>query len=281
MVGLGLGAAMRFSIITPVLNGMPYLPDAVASVDAQRRDADVDVEHIILDGGSRDGSREWLAAHATHATLVFEPDEGQTDALRRGFARARPGVWGWLNADDLLEPHALAHVADVFSAQPDAVAVSGGCLIIDQEGAIQGAIPTLTGASLEELLGQETNLAQQATFFRSDAYEAVGGVDPRWDLAMDVDLWLRLARQGRIVLARKQLLARMRVHPGAKTSRMLRASALEDLRIRLMNGMKPWTGVARNLAVRCVLPGPETNLTDFIQRRSWHALKRLVGKPPR
>jgi glycosyltransferase involved in cell wall biosynthesis len=227
---------MRISIVTPVLNGLPWLPEAVESVARQR--GDVDVEHLIRDGGSTDGSREWLTAHAGlgyHVTV--EKDSGQTDALTVGFDNASGDVFGWLNADDFLEPGALRQVAEAFDANPDAVIVSGSCLRIGPDGAILDAIPTPPRPEFDQLLSHPTNLAQPATFFRAEAYRQVGGLNRRYNLAMDVDLWFRLASAGRVVLLRDVVLARYRLHPSAKSVLAAAASRREDLAIRRSHGM--------------------------------------------
>jgi glycosyltransferase involved in cell wall biosynthesis len=233
---------MRISIVTPVLNGMPWLPEAVESVARQR--SDVAVEHLIRDGGSVDGSREWLTAHEDlgfRATL--ERDGGQTDALIAGFAAATGDIFGWLNADDLLEPGALRRVAEAFEANPDAVIVSGACLLIGPDGAVLGPIPTPPRPEFDRLLRHPNNLAQPATFFRAEAYRQVGGLDRRFDLAMDVDLWFRLASTGRVVLLGDGALARFRLRPNAKGARAAAAACREDLRIRRRYGM-PWLSPA-------------------------------------
>lgn len=132
---------MQFTIVTPVLNGMPWLAETMDSV--ARQTPDVEVEHIVFDSGSTDGSREWLRDHAgKHVKLKFEPDQGQTDALIKGFAAASGDIFGWLNADDILEPGALRRLAAEFEARPDAALVSGSALLIGPTGAIVGAIPT-------------------------------------------------------------------------------------------------------------------------------------------
>jgi glycosyltransferase involved in cell wall biosynthesis len=227
---------MRISIVTPVLNGMPWLPEAVESVARQR--SDVEVEHLIRDGGSTDGSREWLMAHEESGyRATFERDAGQTDALIAGFEDATGDVLGWLNADDLLEPDAAHRVADAFEANPDVLIVSGSCLLIDPEGVVIGAIPTPPDPAFDRLLRHPTNMAQPATFFRADAYRRLGGLDKRFDLAMDVDLWFRLASTGRVVLLRGAVLARFRLHPNAKSVRAAAATCREDLRIRRRYGM--------------------------------------------
>jgi glycosyltransferase involved in cell wall biosynthesis len=226
---------MRFTVVTPVMNGITWLAECVASVEAQR--ADVDVEHIILDPGSTDGSREWLRQHAAHATLVFERDDGQTDALSRGFARASGNVLGWLNADDLLEAGALARVRDAFERAPGAVGVSGEALTIDMEGRVTGVIRTPRDGSLAGLLASPGNMAQPSTFFRRKAYIDAGGLDASVDLAMDVALWLRLARLAPFALMPGVVLSRFRIHGDARSVRDAGRTAREDLRIRRRAGM--------------------------------------------
>jgi glycosyltransferase involved in cell wall biosynthesis len=227
---------MRFSIVTPVRNGMPWLPECIDSVAAQM--PDVELEHIVLDGGSTDGSREWLKGHSgSHMTLVFEPDGGQTDALARGFDAAGGDIFGWLNADDILEPGTLLRVAREFEARPDAVLVSGSALLIGPDGAIVGAIPTPQASNLKELLACPTNLAQPSTFFRAAFYRRAGGLDRTYDLAMDVDLWMKLAALGAVATMPDAVLSRFRVHPSAKSVSQATASVRQDLQIRRKYGM--------------------------------------------
>lgn len=228
-------AAPLFSIVTPVFNGMPWLPEAIESVLSQ---VDARVELIVTDGGSTDGSREWLVSNVKDvARLVFEPDRGQTDALIRGLSQASGAFLGWLNADDWLEPAALARVAAAFDGAPDASIVSGCCLQIDESGAFIGLIPTPPSATLKGLLAHPNNLAQPATFFRAEAYRRVGGLDPNLDLAMDVDLWMKLAGVGRVVVLPDEILARFRIHRGAKSVTRATAAVREDLRVRRRHGM--------------------------------------------
>lgn len=224
----------QISIVMPVLNGMPWIPEAVASVMAQM----VPVELIILDGGSTDGTQEWLALHApARVRVIAGRDGGQSDAIAKGLAMASGRILGWLNADDLLEPGALAIVAAAFAAHPEAPAVSGACWTIDEEGVITGRINPPPNGSRAGLLDCPRNLAQPATFFRAEAYRQTTGVDPRLRYAMDVDLWLKLARLGPVVTLRDQILARFRTHGSAKSSVAATAMVREDLRVRWRHGM--------------------------------------------
>lgn len=226
---------VNFSIVTPVLNGMPWLPACVRSVEAQR--AEVSVEHIILDGGSTDGSREWLRAHAALATVILAPDGGQSDAIDRGIRLATGDIAAWLNADDEYPAGALRAVEAAFEAHPDAVAVAGVCLATDSAGDITCVALPPRDCSLQGLLRSPNNPPQPSVFFRRAAYLACGGVDRRFDLAMDVDLWLKLAARGAILPLPAAVLSRFRVHPAAKSQRGAAAAAREDLSIRRRYGM--------------------------------------------
>lgn len=227
---------MKFSIVTPVFNGMPWLPECIESVAAQR--TDVDLEHLVLDGGSTDGSREWLRDHDDLGfSAVFEPDHGQTDALIKGFARATGDIMGWLNADDLLEVGALARVAAEFTKDPAVVLVGGCCVVIDAHGDFRELIGTPPASDLRGLVTHIDNPPQPATFFRADAYRAAGGLDTRYDLAMDVDLWLKLARIGKVAFLPQSILARFRVHDDAKSVKEQGRAIRQDLTIRRRNGL--------------------------------------------
>lgn len=223
------------SIVMPVLNGMRWIPEAIASVVGQK---DVDIELIILDGGSTDGTREWLAVSApTGVRVVLDPDRGQSDAIAKGLAAAKGSLLGWLNADDLLEPGALAAAYETIASHPESSMVSGACLVIDEHGRVTGRIETPPDGSLSGLLRHPRNLAQPATFFSAEAFRKTSGLDLGLRYAMDVDLWLKLARIGPAVLLPNRALARFRVHGAAKSTLAATAMVREDLRVRLRHGM--------------------------------------------
>ena len=268
---------MRFTIVTPVLNGMPWLPEAVGSVARQRESAGFEIEHIVLDGGSTDGSREWLLGHPEMGCdLKFQADHGQTDALSSGFGAAKGELLGWLNADDVLEPGTLETVRDLFAASPDVVMISGACLFIDPADRVIGAMATPPSPTLEGLVQTRINPPQPSTFFRASAYSQVGGLDRGLNLAMDVDLWIRLARVGRYLVLPDRVLARYRIHPQAKSERLAWASAREDLTVRRRNGMK-WRSQAGRELFRLV----------YVRRVSRRlravpgAVRRMIRRTPR
>jgi glycosyltransferase involved in cell wall biosynthesis len=265
---------MKVTVVTPVYNGMPWLPECIRSVAEQR--GSFEVEHFVYDGGSTDGSAEWLRANASLGyDATIGPDGGQTDALVKGFNRATGDILAWLNADDILEPGALKRAVDVFSANPGLVMVTAACLVIDASGAVIRASAPPAVATVQGLLRLPANPSQPATFFSAEAYRSSGGLDRRYDLAMDIDLWLKLAKVGPIQTLPTEVLARYREHPAAKTMARSAASARQNLLVRRRHGMpirsraaaalidigfvrpvvSPWTRFARGLVKR-VLFGP-------------------------
>lgn len=107
---------MLVSIVTPVLNGMPYLPSTLASIAGQSYD---DWELIVVDGGSDDGSLEIVrdfAEREPRCRLLVGKDRGMYDAVFRGFEHARGSLLTWINADDMLMPWAVATAVEQASA---------------------------------------------------------------------------------------------------------------------------------------------------------------------
>src|SRR3954468_13392768 len=127
---LSVAALPTLTIITPCLNAAATLPATLDSVRAQRFPG---LEHIVVDGGSTDGTLDILRA-ADGVRWISEPDRGLAHALNKGIAMAGGDVIGELNADDVYEPGALAAVADAFAARPDAMWLTGYCRIIDGDG---------------------------------------------------------------------------------------------------------------------------------------------------
>ncbi len=125
---------MRFSIITPSYNSGRFLEGTLRSIIAQL-DADLEVELIVIDGGSSDQSLEILERYrAKISQLVVEKDHGPANAINKGLGLSSGEIVAWLNADDLYYPGALARVRETMARQPAAPFCFGKCPIIDSEG---------------------------------------------------------------------------------------------------------------------------------------------------
>lgn len=229
--GTGQSGGLRLSIVIPSYNQAEFLEDTLKSLLAQESVADGDVEIIVIDGGSRDGSVEIIERYAAHiATWVSEPDEGQTHALIKGFAEASGDILGWLCSDDLLEPTAAREVLDHFARHPDVGFVYGDSCWIGRDGRFlrwKKEIPFNWFIWVYDY----NYIPQPSTFWRRDLYQEAGGLRQDFDLAMDADLWARFARIKRPVHVRRPW-SRMRFYPEQKNQRLRAQSNREDLRIR-------------------------------------------------
>src|SRR5882757_1252682 len=122
---------MKFSIITPSFRNSNWLKLCIASVADQQT---VDVEHIVQDACSDDGTQEWLAADP-RVRAFFEKDAGMYDAINRGLRRAGGDILAYLNCDEQYLPGALARVAEFFAQHPEIDVLFGDALLVDRRGA--------------------------------------------------------------------------------------------------------------------------------------------------
>ena len=192
----------RVSLVTPCYNGMPWLRAAIDSVLGQDYP---NLEYLVMDGGSTDGTVELLKEYGAQLTWVSAPDDGQADAIARGFERTTGAILGWLNADDALKPGAIRTAVEALQAHPAAGLVYGQADFIDAEGRIIGPCTVVEPASRHRLLYYGDYIIQPAAFFTRAAYQAVGGLDPTLHWAMDWDLWLRLARSHEVIYLARDL----------------------------------------------------------------------------
>lgn len=189
------------TIVTPTFNAAATIEETLASIAQQQYSA---LEHVVIDGGSTDGTLEILEREAAAGNLKFisEPDDGLSDAFNKGVAMAT-GEWiGWLNADDLYEPGALLAVGEAIAARPEAEWATGRCKIIGGDGEESRLAVTryknwlLRHYSLGRYLTNNF-ISSPSTFFRRTVVDELGhALDTRFKYSADYDLWLRLARRG-------------------------------------------------------------------------------------
>lgn len=188
---------LRISVVVPSFNHAKFLRLALASTLDQTGEFDLEV--LVIDGGSTDGTVDLLRSQGDRVRWVSEPDGGQSDALNKGFRLATGDVIGWLNSDDLYQPGALAAVARAFREFPRVEWVHGQAEVIDTAGRVRRRWVTAYKRrqcrrySYGRLL-TENFIQPNTVFWRRELTERVGGVDPDLHLAMDFDLWLRFAR---------------------------------------------------------------------------------------
>lgn len=236
------------SVVTPSYNQARFIEASLRSVLDQHYPR---LEYIVIDGGSTDGSVEVIRRHAGRlAYWVSEPDNGQTDALIKGFARATGDILCWLNSDDLLEPGSLGEVAQFFESNPRARVVYGDATCIDVRG---GPLKRKQEHAFSRFVWMYDHnyIPQPSTFWRRDLYEEVGGLDPQFDLAMDADLWIRFAQVTPMYHVNR-VWSCERIYPEQKNQRLRARSDAEDLLIRrrYLGDERPWSRRAKALVAK-------------------------------
>jgi len=238
------------SIVTPSLNQERFLEQTMLSILHQEYP---NLEYIIQDGSSTDGSQEILQRYRPRLTHCdIGGDGGQADAINRGFRHATGDIMAWLNADDLLLPGAIARIATYFQQHPDVDVVYGWRKIVNAETAEIGRWLLPDGA--EQVLPWANYIPQETLFWRRRIWEKIGGyIDDSFHFAMDWELLLRFyeanAQFGRI----PRFLGAFRVHPAQKSS-VLEALGRQDAqRLHLRSHGRPVEWLEVRYAVRTYL----------------------------
>jgi len=222
------------TIVTPSYNQARYLEATIQSVLSQDHPR---IEYMIVDGGSTDGSVDIIKKYAkplesdsllsgireqapgvqNHAIAwwVSEKDKGQTDAINKGFARAKGEILAWINSDDTYEPGAVSAAVKYLQEHPEVGMVYGDCNFINENGLVMGKFNSAQ-TNYQLLRHGYVHIPQQTMFFRADLWKQVGPLDPSFYFAMDYDLWTRIAAHSEIKYV-PQTWANFRLHTLGKT----------------------------------------------------------------
>ncbi len=228
------------SIITPSYNQGRFLQETIQSVLLQDYP---NLEYLIVDGGSTDGSVEIIQRYASQLTWwVSEPDQGQTDAINKGFAHAKGEILAWINSDDTYLPGAVSEAVTFLIAHPEVALVYADANLIDDQGSVLGRFPAKQ-TSLTKLLRGSVHIPQQTTFFWARLWRQVGPLDPTFQFAMDYDLWVRLAKLAPLVYT-PRLWANFRLHGEGKSVTMDNRCYPEMMRVYQREGGSPISWLA-------------------------------------
>lgn len=201
------------SIVTPSYNQARFLEETIQSVLSQDY---TNIEYIIVDGGSSDGSLEIIQRYSDQlAWWISEPDQGQADAINKGFSHASGDIYAWLNSDDTYLPDTIKRAVDFFGDHPEVAMVYADANLVDEHGNILGRFPAQQ-TNMERMLRGSVHIPQQTTFYKANIWKQIGGLDPSFFFAMDYDLWVRIAKITPPVYV-KQLWANFRLHGEGKT----------------------------------------------------------------
>jgi len=260
------------SIITPSFNRVRYLEACLQSVLNQSYP---NIEHIIIDGASADGTVELLtryqARYPDRIRFISEPDESTEETVNKGFAMAKGAIFGWLGSDDIFEPDALQTVAEFFNANPDAYFVFGDCNYIDEKGEISDRYET-KDFDLDELINDSCHIPCPSAFYRREVVEKVGGFDTTIK-GSDVEYWMRIGKVFAIHRIKKTL-SSYRQHMDKRGAAVMEATsrAREDFLVSRRYGGRLFSPRARRYYLLAITGAIRRVLLPIYQ----HCLKRVV-----
>ncbi|MEA2165457.1 MAG: hypothetical protein QOK37_3584 [Thermoanaerobaculia bacterium] len=206
---------MLVSVVTPSYQQGRFIERTLESVWRQRRNPAIAIEHLVMDGGSTDGTLRILERWRDRISFSTGPDGGQSAAINAGMAVAGGEILAYLNSDDVYYDGAVATAIAAFKADPSVDVVYGDADYVDSDDRVIAPYPTEEW-SLERLK-LVCFLCQPAVFFRRRVLDQSGLFDPRLNHCMDYEYWLRLAKSGLRFVHIPVKLAASRLHPATKT----------------------------------------------------------------
>jgi glycosyltransferase involved in cell wall biosynthesis len=204
----------KVSIVTPSYNQGQFIERTLESVRRQAAGG-FEIEHVVFDGGSNDGTVAILKRAGDTIRWVSEKDGGQTDAVNKGIRSTDGEIIGWLNSDDVYFPGAVARVVEYFEQHPEVDVVYGMADHIDVDDYAFEPYPTEPWDI--ERLKQTCFICQPALFFRRSVVDRCGLLDESLNYCMDYEYWLRLGKAGIVFAYLEQKLAGSRLYADNKT----------------------------------------------------------------
>jgi glycosyltransferase involved in cell wall biosynthesis len=203
----------RISIVTPSFNQGAYIEKTIRSVLLQGYP---NIEYIIMDGGSTDDTLRIIRKYEHWLTFwVSEKDNGQSAAINKGFTKATGTIFGWLNSDDFFMPGALRNIAHYAAQNPHAGAFAGASQTVNVQGKIiRNDLPD--DVTFYGILQNHGKICQACCLFTRDMFRECKGVDESLFIAMDLDLWLKIAQRAEIVKIKEHVATDL-YHDQAKT----------------------------------------------------------------
>lgn len=203
------------SIVVPSYNQAPFLEQCICSILEQDYP---DIEIIVIDGGSTDGSVEIIRRYQDRlAYWVSEPDNGQSHAINKGFHRTQGEIVAWLNSDDVYFPYSVSLAVQRFQEKPDLSLFYGHCVFIDEQGNFIRYFTETEPWVKSRLLNYSDFIMQPTTFFPREKLLQAGLLDETLHFGMDWDLWCKLASVGDVHFERG-VIAANREYGSTKTS---------------------------------------------------------------
>jgi glycosyltransferase involved in cell wall biosynthesis len=206
---------MKVSIVTISFNQGPFLEACIRSVLEQDYS---EIEYIVVDAGSIDGSRDIISRYVDRiAKVVLEQDAGPADGLNKGFALATGDIFGFVNADDVLLPGAVSNIVAAFRAHPSADVIYGHGLELDARGDLIQRVWS-TPWNLKAHAYRTAVTVQPSTFFSSKCFRSSQGFNVQNRTCWDAEFFVDLAMQGARFEAVQEFIGAYRMYPGTVSS---------------------------------------------------------------
>jgi glycosyltransferase involved in cell wall biosynthesis len=199
------------TVVTPSFNQGRFIRDTIDSVLSQDYP---NLEYWVIDGGSHDETQDVLKSYGNRLSWVSERDQGQADAVNKGFRRAKGEIFGWLNSDDTYWPGAIQKAVQFFQANPDISMVYGEAYNVDAQGKFIERYYT-EGFDYHRL-AETCFICQPTVFLRRHVFEEVGPLDVTLHYCLDYEYWMRVGKRFRVGYM-PEMLATSRFHGAAKT----------------------------------------------------------------
>lgn len=230
----------KISIVTPSYNQAQFLEQTILSVLNQNYP---NLEYIIIDGGSNDGSVEIIKKYEKYLSYwVSEKDKGQSNAINKGFQKSTGEILAWLNSDDTYLPETFYKVVKGFEQNPETDLIFGNIYFIDESDKRIGEL-RFTEFGFDTLIYEGGNLHQTGTFWKKEIYKRVGGLNSNYKFCMDYDFFCRVAKVGKLCHMR-DFFANFRIHANAKSSTISHIGCKEHkeiMRRYIPKGMNKWS----------------------------------------
>ena len=258
------------SIVTPSYNQAAFLEETIRSVLLQGYP---NLEYIVMDGGSTDGSLEIIKKYEKHLTYwTSQKDAGPADAIRKGFERAKGSILAYLNSDDLYRPGAIHCLINRLKTA-GADVVYGNTYWIDDQSRILAERRQTPFSRFAYLYGG-ADLQQPATFWTQQIYRKVGGMDTSFICAFDTDLFARFASGGARFSHIRRFVACARMQQAQLTEVRFETTVEETNKIRGRHASVPVRSPA----------GSVLRIIGRMQRLAWYLLQGdalwLIGRIP-
>lgn len=236
----------KISIITPSYQQGQFIEQTIQSVLDQQYP---NLEYWVMDGGSQDETVSILKKYAKQLHWVSEPDKGQTDALNKGIQRVSGDIIAYLNSDDVLQPHTLHKVAELFQNHPKALWLTGNYTVVDEKNQPREGFITLYKHLQRKLmqvfpflqpiiLGINNPIIQPSTFWRKELQDKLGPFAVEKRYTMDYDFWLRALKLGPVFIT-DEVFSAFRVHSASKGGSAYTKQMAEQLQTARENGVVP------------------------------------------